>query len=429
MTTPHKTLTLALGAAVTGAAVLAAAPAGAAGSEIHVSTRGSDGNAGTATSPLRTVQAAADRAKPGTTIRVHGGTYVGEIRIKNSGTASAPITVTPAGDGAVTLTSNQSPDSCYSSAPSPRRTIKMLSGADYWTFKGLNIHHGAYLSGKGSGKVFSWHAALVKKKIWQPRRAVPGAGSYNPTAARNAIPYLAKALNTALDPVVGVKFIDNTITGRGIFATLTTSGVVQGNRISKIICGSGPGVWIMNHSNFWTVTGNDVTDIAISRAAHYMQEGIRFGSAANYNKITNNKVHDLQGDGRAFNTDVDSSYNTFEKNFATNVAIGYNDQMAGWNNRWRNNTVTNYRQYGYGYRLMDASLSLPSMSTSTNGVVSSGNVALHPARSGAKAMGAGGMMKGTFSGNNFNTFWMSKNLTRDWSSYGNTWNGSSAVPK
>jgi len=80
MTTPHKTLTLALGAAVTGAAVLAAAPAGAAGSEIHVSTRGSDGNAGTATSPLRTVQAAADRAKPGTTIRVHGGTYVGEIR-------------------------------------------------------------------------------------------------------------------------------------------------------------------------------------------------------------------------------------------------------------------------------------------------------------------------------------------------------------
>ena len=75
-------------AALTGVAALSAAPAQAAGSELHVSTRGSDSAAGTAAAPLRTVQTAIDRATPGTTIKVHAGTYSEVLDIKTSGTAS-----------------------------------------------------------------------------------------------------------------------------------------------------------------------------------------------------------------------------------------------------------------------------------------------------------------------------------------------------
>lgn len=46
-----------------------------AGREYHVSTSGSDVAPGTATAPLRTINCAAQRALPGDTVTVHGGTY------------------------------------------------------------------------------------------------------------------------------------------------------------------------------------------------------------------------------------------------------------------------------------------------------------------------------------------------------------------
>ena len=43
--------------------------------EIHVSFMGSDVNNGTLSSPLKTIQAAAELAKPGDVITVHEGVY------------------------------------------------------------------------------------------------------------------------------------------------------------------------------------------------------------------------------------------------------------------------------------------------------------------------------------------------------------------
>lgn len=411
--------------ATAGASTLAASPAWAAG-ELHVATGGSDSAAGTAAAPLRTVQAAIDRATPGTTIKVHQGTYSQVLNIKNSGTSAAPITVTNAGDGPVTITSSQAPDSCSNRRPSSRRTIKIMSGADHWTFSGLNIVHGAYLSGKGSGKTYSWHAGLVKKSSWEPRRKVPGAGTRDPAAARGAVAYLSKQLGTALDPVEGISIVNNRMTGRGIYASLSNSGVVKDNVISDILCGTGPGLWVMNHSNFWQVSGNDISRIKPAVGAHFMHEGIRFGSAANYNTITNNYIHDLDGDGRAFNTDVDGSWNTFSNNRAANVAIGYNDQMSGWGNTWTNNTVTRYRTYGFAFRMKDGSLRAPSKHSSTNGAIVSGNVASSPA--GGRGLGAGGMMNSRFTGNTFPSVFLGKYLKGYWGSQGNLWNGSATPP-
>lgn len=51
----------------------------------YVSPTGNDNNPGTINNPLRSIQAAADRVKPGDTVYVREGTYVEEVRIDQSG--------------------------------------------------------------------------------------------------------------------------------------------------------------------------------------------------------------------------------------------------------------------------------------------------------------------------------------------------------
>ncbi len=58
----------------------------------HVALSGSDSNDGSSARPWRTIQRAADLVPAGSTVQVHGGTYVG-FTISRSGTSSAPITV------------------------------------------------------------------------------------------------------------------------------------------------------------------------------------------------------------------------------------------------------------------------------------------------------------------------------------------------
>lgn len=70
----------------------------------HVSTVGSDAAAGTAEAPLRTIQAAADFALPGDTIRIHSGTYRERVDPPRGGTSGDKrITFCPAGDGVVEI--------------------------------------------------------------------------------------------------------------------------------------------------------------------------------------------------------------------------------------------------------------------------------------------------------------------------------------
>ena len=402
------------------------------GPSIYVSPTGSDTAAGSATAPLRSVQLAVDRATPGTTIRLYAGTYRNDktIRIRNSGTASAPITITPAGNGPVLLDHPVATMSCSNSRPAPDRTITINDGADYWTIQGLSINNGIWLAGKRSNNAYNWITNYVNAGNWSARRAAPGHGVYDPAAARTAlVPFLRTVTGHGdLDMVEGITIANNHLTGRGVYGALTSYGRITGNTIDKIPCGIGPGIWLMTFSNGWTISGNDVSDIAISSAAHFMQEGIRIGSAANYNEITGNTVHDLPGDGRGINTDVDASWNYIHHNTVRNVAIGYNDQMSGWGNRWEYNTVDGYRVYGIGFRLKDATLSAPSLHSSSYKSVARCNVAIHPLTEKSKALGVGAMMNGTFAGNNLPKLWLSKNLKTYWSAQANTWNGSSAVP-
>lgn len=64
----------------------------AAGTDLYVSTSGSDSNNGSQSSPFATIQKAADTATAGNTVHVLPGTYTGKVANTKSGTAAAPIT-------------------------------------------------------------------------------------------------------------------------------------------------------------------------------------------------------------------------------------------------------------------------------------------------------------------------------------------------
>ena len=402
-----------------------ASPAQAAATTLHVSTSGADSNPGTASRPLRSVQRAADLATAGTQILVHKGSYAGQVTISRSGTAAAPITLASAGDGAVTLTSNPASRSCNASKPATERTLMFNNGVDHWTVRGLAINGGVTIVGAKSNNAYKYMQNFVKTGNWQARRAVPGRGSNDPAAARNALGYISQRTGSTINPADGIALLDNTITRRGVYVATGRYGRIEGNRITSIDCGTGPGVWLQTLSDGWKVSGNQISNVARSTYKHFMQEGVRLGMASNYNTVENNTVTDLLGDGRAFNTDVDSSWNTFRGNTARNVAMGYNDQKGGWGNSWVRNRSEGARLYGFAFRLGDGGLNRPSMDTSTYKSV----VDCNRASGGGTHLFVGAAKQTTFTGNAFTTVGVSKNARVYWGSEGNRWNGSATAPQ
>lgn len=367
-----------------------------------------------------TLQAAADAAVPGDTLALHTGTYVGQVVVRHSGTAVAPITIKPAGDGPVTVTADFPSVPCNNMGPVAARTLKFLDGTDYWTVSGLRIVNGIWVTGLNGHAAGLWFKARVQAHDWQSRRALPGRGSNDPTAAEGIYAALSTKINMVVDPAEGLRFLNNDISGRGIHVIAGRRGEIGGNTIHDVACGIGPGVWVNVFSDFWRIHHNTVRNVGASTYLHYMQEGIRLGTASDYNLEEYNTVTDLPGDGRAVTTDRDASWNTFQYNNVARVRIGYNDQEAGWGNRWVRNTATAVTGVGFSFRGADANLKQPSFDRSTN--------MAYVACNHVDTMGAGTLMKSTFVTNYFKTVNLSPNLRAYWTSAGNTWNGSSAPP-
>ncbi len=399
-----------------------AAPSSAA-ETLHVSKSGSDSARGTSTSPLRSVQAAVNKASAGSTILVHRGSYSGRVTITKSG-----ITLRAAGDGPVELTSSFPGRSCGATSPAVDRTVTVKDGADHVTISGFTIRNGVWISGDNANRFTKWFSGKQSAGAWQERRAIPGQNANNPTAARTAVSYMNRKLGLsgteALDPADGVNVIGNTITGRGIHATLARDGQLLNNTIRDIDCGTGPGVWVVALSSSWEVRGNDVTNVK-DTAKHHMQEGIRISDAASYNTVVGNRVHDLPTDGRGLTTDVDASYNTFQGNTATNLYIGFSDEMSGKGNRWIGNSVSGARKHAFGLMSPDWNAARPSLDTSTQDVYMSCN---RVTKSAGPQFVAGSSIGGRFEKNSFTSTFVAPNLVTYWASAGNTWNGLSKAP-
>lgn len=433
-------LTLTLALTTVGSPAQAQSPPAASpqsGRILHVATTGGPHGTGTAANPFVTVQQAVDAARPGTTIAVHAGRYPGVVTITRSGTAATPITITAAGDGIATLSTDNPQPSCGATKPALARTLVFAGGADYWTVSNLSIVGGITAKGEGGSAALGYLSRLVNEGDWQTRRLIPGRGSNDPEAAQTAFGYLSSVTGRRIDPSDGLRFVDNTITRRGIQVIASRYGEISGNEIGPIDCGVGPGVWVNVFSDGWNISGNHIHDIAASTYKHYMQEGIRLGSASSYNTVSQNLVEHLPGDGRAMNTDVDASWNTFRNNVADDIAIGYNDQKSGWGNVWDHNTASNFRVWGLNFRGLDSKLPLPSLDSSPYLSIVTCNTALggprDPKLGGGLRIGAA--KSSTFANNTISSavlgdpFAGVNYVKRYWRSEANTWDGKGRPPR
>ena len=390
--------------------LLAAALAGprvAGGQVYHVAPTGSDNQPGTEAQPFRTINRALGVVAPGATIRVHAGTYDETVWIERSGTAARPIVLEGAGDGAAILAPRIRREPCTESQPAAFRTIRIEDGHDYWTIRGLTIAGGVFVDADDEG---------VNLRDIVRQRSLPGRGQSDPAGARTTLDRIG------VDGSVGVQILDNEITGRGIHVVAGREGLIEGNEIHQIDCGTGPGIWLNTFTDEWTVRDNHIHDIADSER-HFMSEGIRLGGASMYNVIEDNLVEDLRGLGRGIATDVNAGWNTIRRNVVRRAYIGLSEQAGGWGNRWIGNLAESNHEYGMNiYGIGDGEVS-PNDRVPAFLVVS-----CNVARSSRVGLNAAAVQKSSFSQNDFGTVEVSANLARYWISAGNTWEGSAVLP-
>jgi len=147
--------------AVLAATLAAPSPgAGAAPGDFYVDPAGSDGGAGSAADPWRTLQHAVDAVGPGDTIVVRPGTYAG-MRIEVSGAAGAPITLRTEQPGTVVI-DRPGPANRHDS----NVELETWSGAgtvSWWVIAGIEVT-GAPNWGidvRGSADAHSHHITVV----------------------------------------------------------------------------------------------------------------------------------------------------------------------------------------------------------------------------------------------------------------------------
>src|SRR5262245_36797154 len=151
-------------------------------STLYVAPNGNDGNAGTLTAPLQTIQRAVDLAQPGYTIYLRAGTYAPStnIQLLKNGTASQPITLRNYNNERAIIDGENMPHTpapVGGSIPRPERGAIHIEG-DYWRLAGLEIVHGPYavFGLDTSNNVFD---RLVTRDNYESGFHIQGASSNN----------------------------------------------------------------------------------------------------------------------------------------------------------------------------------------------------------------------------------------------------------
>src|SRR5688500_18696299 len=93
MSSKHRAASSSVIAIVAALAAALVFPDAAEAKTYHVSTTGSDEHPGTEAQPLRTIQKAADRARAGDSVLLHGGTYAQTVVLRHSGEQGKSITL------------------------------------------------------------------------------------------------------------------------------------------------------------------------------------------------------------------------------------------------------------------------------------------------------------------------------------------------
>lgn len=384
-----------------------ASAAGSSSRRWHVSTRGSDGAAGTTpSSAFRTVQKAVGAAAPGDTILVHGGTFDGTVTVNRSGTAGSPIVLTRAHpDSQPVLRAPLPAASCSDTSPARERTLTFTDAASHWVVQGLRIEGGILVEGTNAG--------VARDYIRD--RGVPGRSERDAAAAEGTYDYVGSA------PAEGIAILDNVLRGRGVFSLVARKGRIEGNDISVTEC-SGPGVLLNTFSDKWVIARNRVHD-NVATDKHFLNEGIRLGGNSAYNVVRENVVEDVAGEGRGIATDVNASWNLIAGNTVRRTAVNYSEQAGGWGNEWRDNVSESARKQGFGTYGQGGSDARPTDRTPAY-LSYECNLSVRDAVS----YSAGGVQDSGFRDNGWGSVDLSTSLRSYWEPEGDTWNGSSTPP-
>jgi hypothetical protein len=241
--------------------------------KVYVSPNGRDTNAGTATSPFRTLARAAKATRPGTTVFVAPGTYSGGFRTTVHGSASARIyyvsttkwgakIVPVSGSSAKTGWDNRGNYvdiiGFHVDGTGSRWTAGIYNGGSYDVIRGNWVHHIA----KNVGCTSAGGSAI-------------GVDAYYRGVKGNVIGNLVHDIGPA-----GCRYV------QGIY--ISTSGMVKNNVVYRVAEG---GIHLWHDANDVIISNNTVvasnTGIIVGGGDYYF----RSGGATNVH-VSNNIVYD-----------------------------------------------------------------------------------------------------------------------------------------
>lgn len=263
--------------------------------DLYVATNGSDSNAGTQSSPFRTIQMAADAASTGSTVHVAPGTYQGGIKTSTDGVQY----VSDVKWGAKIVGGDGSDMAWENMGDGARISGFEVDGTN------SNFRIGLYTAGTGS----VIENSRVHDLASNPDNAFDssgGAGVYGDG-------YYGDTDITLRDNVIyniGPRGQDSSLI-HGMYHT--TTGKILDNLIYD---NSGVGIHLWHDAHNLDIAGNTVTrsnmGIYVGNGENYTY----FGPADNVN-VSNNNIHDNRTDGIIEGGNIGSN-NTYTDNRVVN---------------------------------------------------------------------------------------------------------------
>jgi hypothetical protein len=273
-------------------------------STYYVSTKGSDSNSGTMSSPWQTIQHAANSVSAGATVYVFGGVYHEAVNFPASGTASAPITF-QSYPGQTAVIDGTGVKCCGSSGTEGLVTIVnqsyvVVSGFEirnFTTGSAARVPTGVWITGYGTG------IQILNNRVHH----------ITTKAERNGNAFGISVYGTSQTPI--------------------TQLVIDGNEVYDLRTGESESVNVDGNVTYFKITNNLVHDndnIGID-AIGYEGVGPVGYDEAMYGEISGNTIYNISGisnPGEGFEYDADGlycdgcAYVTFERNVIFQVDYG-----------------------------------------------------------------------------------------------------------
>jgi len=276
--------------------------------DLYVSPGGSDEAAGSQQAPLRTIGAASERARPGTTVHVAPGSYDGGLITSSSGTADAPIRYVSVARGRAII--RPPGRSIRDMAWENRGAYVVIDGFDVDGSEpgaGLRWRIGIYSTGSGS--------VIENNRVHHIARDVPcngrgGAGIEGDSWSGGSDISLTGNIVHDIGPRL-CKFI------QGLYQT--ASGTVANNLVYRV---SGWGIHLWHDVHDVRVVNNTVFNSAAGGILVGGGDYVHTTGPADHIVVANNIVFDNAGYGIIEDGDT-GSHNLFTHNLVYRSGINW----------------------------------------------------------------------------------------------------------